>query len=117
LTEPRKKYLGKNVRELYMAKQDSEELDITIVSDKGQIVIPASMRNKFGIKPRSKLIVYSIDDAIVLKKLVLPDPKKEMENLWKKIDKKISKYGELTEEEIQKEIEAARRSRKKAKVA
>lgn len=95
-----------------MPEQDFDELDITIVSDKGQIVIPASLRTKFGIKPRSKLIVYGIDGAIVLKKLALPDTKKEMEDLWKKIDKKISKYGELTEEDVQKEIETVRKKKK-----
>ena len=89
-----------------------DEMDIAIVSDKGQIVIPAAIRNRFGLKPRSKLLVYGFDDTIVLKKLALPDPKEEMEKLWKKIDKKIEKYGELTEEDIQKEIQKVRARRK-----
>ncbi|MEW5840978.1 MAG: AbrB/MazE/SpoVT family DNA-binding domain-containing protein [Thermoproteota archaeon] len=97
-----------------MEKQD--EMDITIVSDKGQIVIPAALRNRFGLKPRSKLLVYGFDDAIVLKKLALPDPKEEMEKLWKKIDKKIEKYGELSDEDIQKEIQKVRKKRRKSKV-
>ncbi|MEM2139537.1 AbrB/MazE/SpoVT family DNA-binding domain-containing protein [Nitrososphaera sp.] len=96
-----------------MATQD--EMEITIVSDKGQIVIPAALRNRFGLKPRSKLLVYGLDDAIVLKKLVLPDPKEEMEKLWKKIDKKIEKYGELSDEDIQKEIQKVRSRRRKSK--
>jgi AbrB family looped-hinge helix DNA binding protein len=96
-----------------MATQD--EMEITIVSDKGQIVIPASLRNRFGLKPRSKLLVYGFDDAIVLKKLTLPDPKEEMEKLWKKIDKKIDKYGELSDEDIQKEIQRIRARRRKSK--
>lgn len=96
-----------------MEQQENDEPDITIVSDKGQIVIPASIRNKFGIKPRSKLLVYGVDDVIVIKKLVLPDAKKEMQEIWKKIDKKISRYGEFTQEDIQKEIEHVRKSRKK----
>jgi AbrB family looped-hinge helix DNA binding protein len=96
-----------------MATQD--EMDITIVSDKGQIVIPAAIRNRFGLKPRSKLLVYGFEDTIVLKKLALPDPKEEMEKLWKKIDKRIAKYGELTEEDIQNEIQKVR-SRTKVKV-
>jgi|SRR5690242_13672575 AbrB family looped-hinge helix DNA binding protein len=97
-----------------MEKQD--EIEITIVSDKGQIVIPAALRNRLGLKPRSKLLVYGFDDAIVLKKLVLPDPKEEMEMLWKKIDKKIDKYGELSNEDIQNEIQKVRVNKRKSKV-
>lgn len=93
----------------------TQEVDITIVSDKGHIVIPAALRNRFGLKPRSKLLVYSFDDTIVLKKLALPDPKEEMERLWKKIDKKIEKYGELSDEDIQKEIRKVRARRRKPK--
>jgi len=85
-----------------------EEPDITVVSDKGQIVIPAYLRNRLGIKPRTKLLVYGIEDTIVLKKLALPDIRKEMQELWKEVDKKISKYGEMSEEEIQSEIEKHR---------
>jgi len=83
----------------------TEEADVTIVSDKGQVVIPAHLRNRLGLKPRSKLLVYFVKDAIVLKKLTLPDMKKEMRSLWKEIDVKIAKYGELTEKEIQLEIQ------------
>ena len=34
---------------------------------KGQIVIPASLRRKYGIKNGTKIIVTDIGDAIVLK--------------------------------------------------
>ncbi|HKW05695.1 MAG TPA: AbrB/MazE/SpoVT family DNA-binding domain-containing protein [Nitrososphaerales archaeon] len=88
------------------------EPDITIVSDKGQVVIPASMRNKLGLKPRSKLLVYAMDDAIVLKKLRLPDMKKEMRSLWKEVDANIEKYGGMTEREIQEDIEKYRSKKK-----
>lgn len=95
-----------------MTKTSAEAPDITIVSDKGQIVIPAYMRDKLGLKPRSKLLVYNIDDTIVLKKLSVPDALKEMQKLWKKVDKRIAKYGEMTEEEIQQEIERHRKEKR-----
>ena len=91
-----------------MAKYATEEPDITIVSDKGQIVIPAYLRNKLGIKPRSKLLVYGVKDTIVLKKLAMPDMRKEMQELWKEVDKRIAKYGEMSEEEIQAVIDKYR---------
>ena len=96
-----------------MARNVSEEPDITIVSDKGQIVIPASLRNKLDIKPRSKLFVYNVNDIIILKKMILPDVKKEMQNLWNEVDKKIMKYGKVNEEEIQMEIEKHRAEKRR----
>ena len=96
-----------------MMENAVEEPDITIVSDKGQIVIPAPLRNKLGIKPRSKLLVYSVEDIIILKKLTLPDVKKEMQDIWKEVDKKIAKYGELSEAEVQAEIEGYRAEQKR----
>jgi AbrB family looped-hinge helix DNA binding protein len=39
----------------------------TYVTVKGQIVIPAKLRRKYGIKNGTKIIVTDIGDAIVLK--------------------------------------------------
>jgi AbrB family looped-hinge helix DNA binding protein len=39
----------------------------TYTSVKGQIVIPATLRRKYGIKTGTKIIVTDIGDAIVLK--------------------------------------------------
>ncbi len=39
----------------------------TYATVKGQIVIPASLRRKYGIKKGTKIIVTDIGDAIVLK--------------------------------------------------
>jgi AbrB family looped-hinge helix DNA binding protein len=39
----------------------------TVVNAKGQIVVPASLRRKYGIKHGTKIIVTDIGDAIVLK--------------------------------------------------
>ena len=39
----------------------------TYATLKGQIVIPASLRRKYGIKNGTKIIVTDIGDAIILK--------------------------------------------------
>ena len=39
----------------------------TYATVKGQIVIPASLRRKYGIKNGTKIIVTDIGDAIILK--------------------------------------------------
>jgi len=94
-------------------KPRAEEPDIAVVGEKGQIVIPAYLRNKLGIKSKTKLLVYGLENAIVLKKLTVPDIRREMEEIWREIDKRIAKYGQLTEEEVQKEIEKHRAEKRK----
>lgn len=77
-----------------------EKTDITVVSEKGQVVIPHAIRKKLGIGPKTKLLVYGYEDAVIMKKLEVPDVKEELKALYKQVDKKIAKYGELTTEEI-----------------
>ena len=98
-----------------MSRYTTEEADVTIVSDKGQIVIPAHLRKRLGLKPRSKLLVYFVKDAIVLKILTLPDMKKEMRSISKEIDVKTAKNGEPTGKEIQIEIERHRSKKRRAR--
>lgn len=86
----------------------TEEPEVTTISEKGQVVIPQSIRKELGIKPKNKFLVYGKGDTIIMKKLVLPDLKKEWENIFKLMDKKQLK---ISDEEIQKEIAAARKNR------
>jgi len=100
-----------------MRKAAVVEPEVTVVSAKGQIVIPAYVRNRLGLKPRSKLLVYSLEDTIILKKLALPDVKEEMQELWREIDKRLAKHGEMSQEEINTVIDRYRARRKKSKRA
>jgi antitoxin PrlF len=84
----------------------TEELEVTIMSEKGQVVIPKSIREELEIKPKTKLLVYGKGDTIIMKKLQLPDLKKEWEDIFKLMDKKELK---LSNAEIQKEIKETRK--------
>lgn len=88
-----------------------EKPDLTVVSEKGQVVIPAAIRVKLGIGPKTRLLVYGYHDAVILKKLEVPDVASELEALYKKVDAKIAKHGELADDEIN-EIIHSYRSRK-----
>jgi len=89
-----------------------EKADVTVVSGKGQVVIPRSIREKLGIGPKTKLLVYGYQDVVILKKLEIPDVAKELEEIYRKVDARIAKYGELTDEEINEVIEEYRRKKR-----
>jgi hypothetical protein len=53
-----------------------------------------------------KFLVYGRGDTVIMKKLELPDLKKEWENIFKQMDKKELK---MSDKEIQKEMQEARK--------
>jgi AbrB family looped-hinge helix DNA binding protein len=88
-----------------------EKPDVAVVSSKGQVVIPQRIREKLGIGPKSKLLVYGHQGAIIMKKLDVPDIAKELEALYKRVDKRMAKYGELSEKDINEIIQKYRRKK------
>ena len=87
-----------------------EKLEVTTISEKGQVVIPQSIRKELGIKPRTKFLVFGRGDTVIMKRLELPDIKKEWEDIFKMMDQKELK---LSEENIQKKIAVERRNLKR----
>ena len=49
--------------------------------------------------------------AVIMKKMEIADVAKDLEKLYKKIDKKAAKYGSLSDDDIDKIIQASRRKR------
>jgi len=92
---------------------DEEEPDVVVVSSKGQVVIPQSIREKLGIGPKTKLLVYGFQDGLVMKKLEIIDSTKELEELYKRIDARIAKYGELSDQEINEIIQKYRKRKER----
>src|SRR2546428_11713042 len=86
----------------------AQEPEVATVSEKGQIVIPQSLRKELGIKPRMKFVVFGRGDTVIMKKLELPDVRKEWEEIFKVMDKKGLK---LSEREVLDEVTAVRRGR------
>ena len=85
-----------------------ENIEITSVSSRGQIVIPQSIRDKLRIREGEKFVVIGEDNTIVLKKLEMPS--------FSGIDKLLNKTREFAKKKALKEIdvsEAIRETRKK----
>jgi AbrB family looped-hinge helix DNA binding protein len=87
-----------------------EEPEITIMSEKGQVVIPQELRKNLGIKPRTRFIVFAIDNNIVMRKLDMPDITKEWNRIFQKMEKKNLK---LDNNDIVSEIKAYRKIKHK----
>ena len=88
-----------------------EKSNTTVVSSKGQVVIPRAIREKLGIEPQAKLLVYGYRGAVIMKKLTIPDVTKELEEIYEKVDAKIAKHGELAEKTIDEIIQEYRKGK------
>jgi AbrB family looped-hinge helix DNA binding protein len=86
----------------------AQEPEVTTISEKGQVVIPQSVRNEMGIKPKTKFLVYGRGDTVIMKRLALPDVKQEWDEIFKMMDKK---HIRLSEKDVQTEIDLARKSK------
>jgi len=89
-----------------------EKPDVTVVSAKGQVVIPQAIRAKLGIGPKTKLLIYGYQNAVIMKKMEIPDVVKELKGIYKKVDARITKYGELTDREIDEIIQEHRKKKR-----
>jgi len=90
----------------------SEEADLTVVSGKGQVVIPHAIRKKLGIGPKTKLLVYGYQDAVVMKKLEVPDVLKDLERIYRRVDERAKKLGTLSDDEIESIVQESRKKRR-----
>lgn len=87
-----------------------EEPEITTMSEKGQVVIPLDLRKHLGIKPRTRFIVFAVDGNIVMRKLDIPDVRKEWNDIFKRMDRKELKLGEA---DVASEVKAHRKGKHK----
>jgi AbrB family looped-hinge helix DNA binding protein len=93
----------------------SEKADLTILSEKGQVVIPARIRSRMGLKPKTKFLVYECNDSVILKKFEEPDLSKELEAMYKRVDERVAKYGELSNDEINLIVHKHRQKKRSSK--
>ena len=85
-----------------------ENIEITSVSSRGQVVIPQSLRDKLKIHEGEKFVIVGEDNTIVLKKLEMPS--------FSGIDKLLKKTREFAKQKGLKETdveESIREARKK----
>lgn len=86
-------------------------ISVLTVSSKGQIVLPAEIRNAMSINSGDKLAVYAVDDVIMLKAINIPSE----EDFKLKLNEAQAWAKEvgLAESEINDIVKSVRKKRKK----
>ena len=85
--------------------------DVTVMSTRGQVVIPLDLRKKLHLKPKDRFIVYGEEDIVVMKKLEITELKETFSKIGYIIRERNKKYGTLTEDEIESEVSTNRKGK------
>ncbi|MDO8537685.1 MAG: AbrB/MazE/SpoVT family DNA-binding domain-containing protein [archaeon] len=83
-------------------------VQLTKVTSKGQVVIPSEIRKELKLAEGSQLAVSRVGGLIVMKRVSLPDPKKEFEELVKWGTKFAKKKGIKSEKDVLARIHKGR---------
>ena len=83
------------------------EAELTRISEKGQIVIPASLRKTMKINKSDRFLVFEKDGIIILKRITDSDLWKDFEKIAKPIIKS-AKLAKFSKKDLRTEINASR---------
>jgi AbrB family looped-hinge helix DNA binding protein len=85
---------------------------VTALDQNGQVLIPNSIRQRLDITPKTKLLVYTHKDTIILKKIKVNDIAADLKRIYSRIDKKIVKFGSLSDPDINSIIRKSRQKKR-----
>jgi len=83
------------------------EVELTKISEKGQIVIPSSLRKEMNISKADKFLVFGEGSTIILKKIETPAFKKSFDQIANPLQKTAEKIG-LTRKDLERVIKETR---------
>ncbi len=72
---------------------DEPIIEMTRVSDKGQVVIPKEIREKLNFTEGSKLLVVATDDAVILQRIESVAGKMRMKEILERVRSITSKIS------------------------
>lgn len=84
-------------------------LELTRLSEKGQVVIPTEVRRKMGLKEGTRFLVIGLEDVIVLRRLQLSEEKLRLKKLLAEARFSAKTHG-LSEKEVERLVHAVRKS-------
>ena len=83
------------------------EVELTRISEKGQVVIPSSLRKEMKINKSDKFLVFGENNTIILKKIEQPAFKKSFREIANPLQKTAKQSG-LTAKDLEKAIRDVR---------
>ena len=83
------------------------QVELTRISEKGQVVIPSSLRKEMGIKKSDQFMVFGEDGTVILKKIETPAIKKTFDEIAKPLRDAVKQVG-LTRADVKKAIKDVR---------
>lgn len=83
------------------------EVELTKISEKGQIVIPSSLRKEMGIRKSDQFLVFGEDNTVILKKIEKLAIKKTFDEIAKPLQK-AAKLAGLQKKDLEKAIRDVR---------
>lgn len=84
-------------------------LELTRLSERGQIVIPTELRKSMNLKEGERFIIMGVGDTIVLRKLELSQERLRLKKLIQESREKARKSG-FSEEEVTRLIRETRKA-------
>lgn len=86
------------------------EVEITRISEKGQIVIPSNLRKEMGIKKSDQFLVFGEDNTVIFKKIEKLAIQKSFKELTKPLRESAKRLG-LTKKDLARDIRAVRKGK------
>ena len=83
------------------------QVELTRISEKGQVVIPSSLRKEMGIKKSDQFMIFGEGGTLILKKIETPAIKRTFDEIVKPLQKAAKKAG-LTKEDLKIAIKEVR---------
>jgi AbrB family looped-hinge helix DNA binding protein len=68
-------------------------IDLTKLSQKGQVVIPNAIRKQLALKEGMRFLVVGFGDTVVLRRLEMSEEKIRLKNLLKEARRRAKKVG------------------------
>ena len=84
-------------------------LELTRLSERGQVVIPTELRKSMNLKEGERFIVIGVGDTIILRKLELSQERLRLKKLIKGSRERASKAG-FSEQEVEHLIRETRKA-------
>ncbi len=79
------------------------QVELTRISEKGQVVIPSSLRKEMGIKKSDQFMIFGQGGLVILKRIEKPAMQKTFDEIAKPLQSAAKQVG-LTKADVKKAI-------------